>query len=108
MSAPMQAGGFANLLDPALKHSFFETLDARRKLSKRGEVFGNDTSVRNQEITQGLGNMSSNFGNLATHGQTEYDAFDAGYAKTWKFEEFTKGISVQRSFIDDLLDNNAP
>lgn len=107
-SSPLQKENFKELITPGLKAAFFETLEARKKLAKRYEIFGTDSTTRSTETTASTGALDARNWNFRKHGRVQRAGLERGFPKTWNPIPFAQAIDVDRELVDDLLESNHP
>ena len=89
---------FPNLLTEGLRAVFWVEYDRMMQNSPVAQLFNVAGSSKAQEEMQGVGNL----GDWEEYtGALEYDTFDQLYKTTFTHVEFAKGISIERSLIDD-------
>lgn len=95
---------WGNLLTPGLRKIFHARMRQREELFKRAQVFPIDTSQRQFEDFQGVGEVgTAGFNEFAKTGRVPYDEFELGWKTRLEHRRFAQGIVIERELIDDNL-----
>lgn len=105
MATPMIAENWPKLLEPGLRFLFQQQLDRREALGKRKLIFHQLDSERRDEEGFSIGALSDEDWNFEVTKQINYGSVRPGFVANWTHRQFGKGMTIERTLIDDNLYN---
>lgn len=103
-TAVLTSENFATLVTPGLRKIFHARLRAYDELFKRTQIFPIDSSTRQFEEYQGIGELGVDaWNNFEKTGRTSRDDFEAAWKTRLEHREFTAGVDIRRKLVDDNL-----
>jgi hypothetical protein len=108
-TSPMVSETWPMLMLPGLRKVWTEGMTEDDPTFRRLLIFPRDTSQRQKEQHQGVGELGSDAWNLFDKsGRVPYDGLNPLWPHELVHRRYAAGIQVERELVDDLLYANAP